>query len=331
MTHFGHFPKTRLRRLRHHESIRELVRETRVQIKDLVLPLFIKAGISSKHPIKSMPGYFQLSLNDIKNEIEEVITLGIKSVILFGIPDKKDDEGSHSYCQNGIVQTAIKTIKSLAPNLLVISDICCCEYTNHGHCGVLSDQIDVIDNDKTLEILRKQAVSHAKAGADILAPSGNIDGMVHAIREALDQAGFSHLPILSYSAKYASTFYGPFREAAEGAPKFGNRKTYQMDFANAQESLRECALDVQEGADMLMVKPAHAYLDIISRVKHSFPSLPLGAYHTSGEFALLKAAAQQNWLNERDSVLEILTSIRRAGADFIITYYAKEAARWLSE
>ncbi len=324
----GQFPATRLRRLRKTGSLRELIRETNLQIKNLVMPLFIKHGTNIKQPIASMPGQMQISIDQLPAEIAAITALGIKHVLLFGIPEKKDPLGKDSYCEHGIIQTAIRAIKKIAPDLMITSDICFCEYTDHGHCGVLNEE-GYLDNDKSLELLAKQAVSHARAGTDIIAPSGMIDGMVHTLRHALDAAGFSHLPILSYSAKYSSALYGPFRQAAEGAPKFGDRHTHMMDIGNINEALRECALDVAEGADMLMVKPAHAYLDVIANVKQAFPALPLGAYHTSGEFAMIKAAAAQGWIDEQKVALEILTAIRRAGADFIITYYAKEMAEWL--
>jgi porphobilinogen synthase len=362
----GLFPMTRLRRLRNNQAIRNLVKETQLNVNDLIQPLFIRYGKGIKNPIASMPGQFQISVDNLEDEIKSIVKLGITTVLLFGIPEHKDPLGQDSYSDNGIIQSAIRTIKKIAPELLVISDVCFCEYTDHGHCGYLhtqntqenneccsshshhspnhnssssssnhsskssthSHEIN-LDNDKTLELLAKQAVSHAQAGVDIIAPSGNIDGMVFAIRNALDHAGYKHLPILSYAVKYASSMYGPFRQAAEGAPKFGDRRSYQMDYANANESIREAALDVAEGADMLMVKPAHAYLDIILRVKQTFPELPLGAYHTSGEFAMIKAAAQNGWLDEKSAVLEVLTAIRRAGADFIITYFAKDVAAWL--
>ncbi len=333
MNETGLFPKTRLRRLRGDATLRALVRETSLNPNKFVLPLFIKHGSGIKHPISSMPGHYQISVDHLKEEIETIWELGIKSVILFGIPEHKDSLGTDAYSNKGIIQTAIPIIKKHAPDMLVMSDICLCEYTDHGHCGVVGEhdhQTEVfVDNDKTLDLLAKQVVSHANAGADIIAPSGNMDGMVFKIREALDNAGYQHLPILSYSVKYASSMYGPFRIAAEGAPKFGDRRTYQMDYANGNEAVRECALDVAEGADMLMVKPAHTYLDIIRQVKDAFPSLPLGAYHTSGEFAMIKAAAEKGWIDERNGVMEVLTAIHRAGADFIITYYAKEAAEWL--
>jgi porphobilinogen synthase len=320
-----------MRRLRANSQLRNLVQETRLHTKDVILPLFIRHGQGVKNPIRSMPGHFQMTTDYLADEIREIEALGIPGVILFGIPESKDAEGQCSLHHEGVIQNAIRTIKNIAPNLLVITDICLCEYTNHGHCGVISDrsgQRDV-DNDRTLEILAAQAISHATAGADIVAPSGMIDGMVHAIRQGLDSAGFEHLPILSYAVKYCSALYGPFREAAEGAPQFGNRQTYQMDPANGKEALQEASLDLQEGADMLMVKPAHAYLDIISAVKRQFPHTPLGAYHVSGEFAMIKAAAAQGWIDEQRVALEVLTSIKRAGADFIITYFAKQMAYWL--
>ena len=330
----GLFPKTRLRRLRGSATLRALVQETRLHPNKLILPLFIKYGTGLKNPIPSMPGHYQLSVDRLAEEIKSIWELGIKNVILFGIPKDKNPLGTDSYSTNGIIQTAIPIIKQLAPDMIIMSDVCLCEYTDHGHCGVVSehdsDEVN-IDNDRTLELLARQAVSHAKAGADIIAPSANMDGMVQKIRDALDGAGYQHLPILSYSVKYASSMYGPFRIAAEGAPKFGDRRSYQMDYANANEAIRECALDIAEGADMLMVKPAHTYLDIIRSVKDTYPHLPLGAYHTSGEFAMLKAAAEKGWIDERHGVVEVLTAIHRAGADFIITYYAKDVAQWLRE
>ncbi len=328
----GQFPITRLRRLRQRANIRDLVRETHLHPGKLVLPLFIKEGKNFKNPIASMPGHFQLSVDQLPEEIKSITQLGIKSVMLFGIPSEKDGLGKMSYSDHGIIQKAIPVIKKAAPDLLVMADVCFCEYTDHGHCGVVIEHEHAevnIDNDKTLELLAKQAVSYAKAGADIIAPSGNMDGMVLAIRHGLDDAGFQHIPILSYSVKYASAMYGPFRQAAEGAPKFGDRRTYQMDVANSNEALRECALDISEGADMLMVKPAHTYLDVIYRIKETYPELPLCAYHTSGEFAMIKAASEKGWMDEQKSALEILTAIQRAGADFIITYFAKEVAAWL--
>lgn len=328
----GLFPNTRLRRLRGSANLRSLVQETSLNLNKLVLPLFIKHGTGIKHPIASMPGHFQLSVDQLEEEIKSIWALGIKSIILFGIPEHKDSLATGAYSDQGIIQQALPLIKKAAPDLLVITDVCCCEYTDHGHCGIVHSEKNsgeiCVDNDKTLALLVQSAISHAKAGADIIAPSANMDGMVLRIREGLDASGFQQIPILSYSAKYASSMYGPFRQAAEGAPKYGDRKTYQMDYGNANEALRECALDIAEGADMLMVKPAHTYLDIIYRVKTDFPHLPLAAYHTSGEFAMIKAAAEKGWIDEKNSVLEILTSIHRAGADFIISYYTKEVAQW---
>lgn len=330
MSFVGQYPQLRMRRLRSHPVVQNLVRETHLHLHDLILPLFIRHAKGDKKPINSMPGHYQLTLEHLPEEIAELQSLGIQSIILFGIPDTKDCEGSRGSHPDGVIQSAIRKIKSLAPSMLVISDICLCEYTDHGHCGAVirrGDQFEIA-NDETLELLAAQAVSHAQAGADVIAPSGMMDGMVQAIRAGLDDAGFEHLPILSYAVKYSSSLYGPFREAAEGAPQFGNRQTYQMDPANAKEALREAALDLQEGADMLMVKPAHAFLDIIYRIKQQYPSVPLGAYHVSGEFAMIKAAAEKGWIDERKVALEVLTSIKRAGADFIITYFTKQFAQW---
>lgn len=324
-------PFIRLRRLRQHPVLRELIRETDVQVSDLIAPIFVKGSEGDKQAIASMPGCYQIPLNCLSEEIEEIQALGISSVILFGVPPHKDPYGSNAYHEQGVIQQALKIIKNTSSKLLVISDICCCEYTNHGHCGFIreNEETFVIDNDKTLELLMKQAISHAQAGADVIAPSGMMDGMVKAIRYGLDGEGFEQIPILSYSVKYDSCLYGPFRSAAEGAPAFGDRSTHFMDSANSREALREAQLDIDEGADMLMVKPAHSYLDVIYRLKESFPSMPLGAYHTSGEFCMIKAAAEKGWIDERKAVLEILRGIRRAGADFIITYYAKEFAKWV--
>jgi porphobilinogen synthase len=324
-------PFVRMRRLRQHPALRDLIRETDVQINDLIAPLFIKGCEGEKKAIPSMPGCYQIPLNKLPEEIAEILELGISSVILFGIPPHKDPYGSNAYHEDGIIQQAIRVIKNITSQLLVISDICFCEYTDHGHCGFIREsggKFD-IDNDKTLELLVKQSLSHAQAGADVIAPSGMIDGMVRAIRYGLDAQGFEQIPILSYSVKYHSCLYGPFRAAAEGAPTFGDRSTHFMDSANSREALREAQLDIDEGADMLMVKPAHSYLDVIYRIKQSYPHIPLGAYHTSGEFCMIKAAAEKGWVDEKKAVLEILRGIRRAGADFIITYYAKEFARWL--
>jgi porphobilinogen synthase len=324
------FPILRLRRLRQHPILRDLIRETEINLQDLILPLFIKGGEGKKQPIDAMPGLFQIPIPCLPQEMEEIVSLGLRSVLLFGIPSHKDSMGSDSYHENGVIQEAIRAIRKVAPDLLIFSDLCFCEYTDHGHCGYLSirDGKRELDNDKTLDLLVKQAVSHAQAGTDVVAPSGMIDGMVARIRQGLDKAGFNHIPILSYSVKYQSSLYEPFRAAAEGVPSFGDRCTHQMDTANAREALREVHLDVKEGADMLMVKPAHSYLDVIYRIKQAYPYVPLGAYHTSGEFAMLKAAAERVWLDEKKAVVEILRGIRRAGADFIITYYAKRFAEW---
>lgn len=328
----GGFPNTRLRRLRQ-PQVRVLVRETELSVNDLVFPLFIRHGQNVKNPINTMPGHYQLSIDYLPETIDEILALNIPAVILFGIPAHKDDIGSDAWHDDGIVQQAIATIKDMAPNLLVISDCCFCEYTNHGHCGVINDKTGWpdIDNDATLELLARQAISHAAAGSDIIAPSGMIDGMVTTIRQALDNEGYETIPILSYAVKYASALYAPFREAAEGAPQFGDRRTYQMDPANGQEALREAALDINEGADMLLVKPAQYYLDIIYRIKQHFPAVPLGGYQVSGEFAMIKAAAANGWIDEKQVVLESLYAIKRSGASFLISYFAKDVARWLKE
>ncbi len=325
------YPVTRLRRLRQKPRLREILTETRLSVYDLILPLFIKADIPEKQPILAMPGHFQWSLSELAKEAEDIQRLGIPGVMLFGIPAHKDANGSEAYQSNSIIAQAIAEIKKTT-DLLIITDLCCCEYTDHGHCGVLVQQDAqwTVDNDKTLPLLVKQAIAHAQAGSDVIAPSGMIDGMVGALREGLDKAGYTHIPILSYAAKYASSFYGPFREAAQSAPQIGDRRGYQMNPANAAEALREVALDVQEGADMLMVKPAGAYLDIIHRVKQRHPDYPLAAYQVSGEFAMIKAAASNGWIDERAAILESLTAIKRAGADFILTYFAKEVVAWLS-
>ena len=314
----------RPRRLRKNAAMRALLQENQVFVSNLVLPLFIKAGRNIRYPILSMPGHFQLSLDHLEKEIKEIQQLKIPAVILFGIPDKKDAIGSRALDDDNVIQEAVRIIKKIAPELLAITDLCFCEYTDHGHCGVIKN--NDVDNDATLLLLAKQAVSHAKAGADIIAPSGMMDGMVRAIRGALDANHFEDIPILSYAVKYASSFYGPFREAAEGAPQFGDRKTYQMNPANTNEALREAALDVAEGADMLMVKPAQNYLDIIYRIKKQFPEMPLGAYQVSGEFAMIKAAAEKKWIDHDTAMYESLLAIKRAGADFIITYFAKAFA-----
>ena len=324
-------PTLRLRRLRQHPVLRDLIRETELNLKDVVLPLFIKGAEGRKIPIESMPGHFQIPLCSLQQEIEEILELGLSSILLFGIPPHKDAHGSDSYSDTGIIQKAVKKIKKISPHLLVMTDLCFCQYMDHGHCGVLTEKAGKVDldNDKTLDLLVKQAISHVQAGVDVIAPSGMIDGMVRAIRAGLDIAGFQHIPILSYSVKYSSSMYGPFRLATEGTPKFGDRSTHQMDPANAQEALREVQLDVEEGADMLMVKPAHCYLDVIYRVKQAHPHIPLAAYHTGGEFCMIKAAAEKGWIDEKKAALEILRGIRRAGADFIITYFAKDLAKWL--
>ena len=317
-------PIIRPRRLRMSAGVRRMVRETILTPADFIYPLFVTHGDNVRHPIPSMPGIFQFSVDQLADEAAEIAALGIPAVVLFGIPAEKDPIGLDNFADEGIVQKAIRAIKAAQPDLVVITDVCLCEYTDHGHCGLV--QGDEILNDATLLILAKTAVSHARAGADIVAPSGMMDGMVAAIRAGLDGAGFANMPIMSYAVKYASAFYGPFRDAADGAPKFGDRKTHQMDPANGREALREAALDVEEGADFLMVKPALAYLDIIRQTKEAHPELPLAAYNVSGEYAMIKAAAANGWLDEKSAILETLTAIKRAGADLIITYHAKEAA-----
>ena len=322
------FPDYRPRRMRQNEAFRRMVRETHLNVDDLILPLFATHGKDVKNPIPSMPGHFQLSINHVATAAQHASRLGIPAIILFGIPPKKDALGTQAYAQNGIVQNAIRAIKEKSPELLVITDVCLCEYTDHGHCGVVEG--NTVDNDATLDLLARTALSHAKAGADMVAPSDMMDGRVTEIRNALDESNFSHIPIMSYAAKYCSAFYGPFREAAESAPKFGDRRSYQMDPANAQEAIREVSMDVEEGADIVMVKPALPYLDIICRVKEEF-DLPVAAYNVSGEFAMIKAAAKQGWLDEKRSMMEMLTSIKRAGADMILTYFAVEAAMMLHD
>jgi porphobilinogen synthase len=322
------FPATRLRRLRVSRTLRNMVRETQLSPADFIYPLFAVHGRNVHEPISSMPGVYHLSIDQLSAEAKEIAALGIPSVVLFGLPAYKDPVGTENFAADGIVQQAIKAIKDAAPELIVITDVCMCEYTDHGHCGIVRD--GQIVNDETLKILQQVVVSHAAAGADIVAPSGMMDGMVGAIRQGLDGEGYSNVSILSYAVKYASSFYGPFREAADSPPQFGDRHSYQMDPANAREALREARLDVDEGADMLMVKPALAYLDIVRRVRDTF-DLPLAAYNVSGEYSMVKAAAAQGWIDERKIALEILTGIKRAGADLILTYYAKDAARWLGE
>ncbi|OGP45804.1 MAG: delta-aminolevulinic acid dehydratase [Deltaproteobacteria bacterium GWF2_42_12] len=320
------FPKHRPRRLRKNEIIRKMVRETTLSVDDLILPLFVTFGKGKKIAIKSMPGHYQLSVDNLAKEVKEIKTLGIPAVILFGIPEHKDEVGSEAYNPKGVVQQAIKAIKDKAPELYVITDVCMCEYTSHGHCGVIKHED--VDNDATLELLAKEALSHVKAGADMVAPSDMMDGRVGAIRKILDENNFSHTPIMSYAAKYASAFYGPFREAAESTPEFGDRRSYQMDPANSDEALREVRLDIEEGADIVMVKPALPYLDIIRRIKDEF-KYPVAAYNVSGEFSMLKAANQLGWMDGERAMMESLVSIKRAGADLILTYFAKEAAKIL--
>jgi porphobilinogen synthase len=320
------FPLTRMRRLRKTEALRRMVRETHLSPDNLIQPFFAVPGTNVKKPVSSMPGVAQLSVDHVATEAKRAFDAGVPAVILFGLPDHKDAEGSSSWSTNGIVQRAIRAIKEKNRDLCVIADLCFCEYTSHGHCGVLAD--GDVDNDATLENLAKQAVSLAEAGADVIAPSGMMDGMVGAIREGLDDADFDNLPILAYSAKFASGFYGPFREAAESTPSFGDRRSYQMDPANIREAVREAALDVSEGADMLMVKPALAYLDVIRELRNEF-DLPLAAYNVSGEMAMVEAAAANGWIDRKRVIMETLISIRRAGADMILTYWATEVAGWL--
>jgi porphobilinogen synthase len=324
------FPIVRLSRLRANETLRSMVRETSLAVTDLIAPLFVHHAENVKNPIASMPGQFQLSVDHAAEYARQLFDLGIRSVLLFGIPARKDAVGSDTWDDdNGVIQRALRSLKQAVPDMQLISDVCFCEYTDHGHCGVLTERNGekVLDHDATLENLVLQVASHAKAGADMVAPSGMIDGAVGAIREALDGTGFSHVPIMAYAAKYASGFYGPFRDAAEGAPEFGDRRSYQMDIANAGEALREVELDIAEGADIVMIKPALAYLDIIRQVKAAF-GMPTAAYNVSGEYAMVKAAAEKGWLDEKAIVLEILTACKRAGADLIITYHAADAARW---
>ena len=318
----------RPRRLRRTATLRDLVRETSLDPADLVYPLFVVPGEAVRNPVSSMPGVDQVSVDALEAEARELSALGVKAVLVFGIPGAKDPQGTESYADDGVVQNAIRTLKAASPELVVLTDVCMCEYTDHGHCGLLDDSGYVL-NDETLEVLGRIAVSHAEAGADVVAPSGMIDGMVGAIRGALDAEGQEGVAILSYAVKYASAFYGPFREAAEGAPSYGDRRSHQMDPGNAREALREVGLDVEEGADALMVKPALGYLDVVRSVRERFPELPLAAYNVSGEYAMVKAAAANGWLDEQAAVLEVLTGIRRAGADLVVTYHAKDAAAWL--
>ncbi|NSW85600.1 MAG: porphobilinogen synthase [Syntrophobacteraceae bacterium] len=317
------FPEYRPRRFRRTENLRRMVRETVLSVDQLVYPLFVLPGKNLKNPVKSMPGVFQYSVDRFLDELKGVVQLNIPAILLFGLPSEKDERGSEAYSQSGAVQEAVRAAKDRYPELVVITDVCLCEYTSHGHCGLLHGQ--EVDNDSTLEILARVAVSHARAGADVVAPSDMMDGRVGAIRRALDGSGFDQAGIMAYSAKYCSAFYGPFRDAADSAPQFGDRRSYQMDSANSDEALREVALDIGEGADIVMVKPALAYLDVIRRVKDQFDR-PVAAYNVSGEYSMVKAAAAQGWLDEKRVMMEILTGIRRAGADMILTYFAKEAA-----
>jgi len=323
------FPTVRMRRLRSNPAIRRMVRETQLDAGDLIYPLFVVPGAGIREEIGSMPGVFHLSIDQLEAEAAELLGLGIPAVILFGLPESKDEAGTGAFAQDGIVQMAIRELKEKAPELYVITDVCMCEYTSHGHCGAV-DEHGCVLNDVTLEMLAMTAVSHAEAGADMVAPSDMMDGRVAAIRAALDSEGYSDIPIMAYSAKYASGYYGPFREAADSAPAFGDRAGYQMDPANGEEAIRETALDVDEGADIVMVKPALAYMDIIRRVKDDF-GMPTAAYNVSGEYAMVKAAAANGWIDEKRVVLETLTGFKRAGADLILTYHAKDAARWLAE
>ena len=325
------FPIHRLRRLRSHPTLRRMVRETRLSVDQLIYPLFVKPGAGVRQEIRSMPGQFQYSVDTLVEECKKVADLGIPAVLLFGIPEHKDAVGSGAYAEDGIIQRAVAAIKAACPDLYVITDVCLCEYTDHGHCGVVvrdGDAADV-DNDRTLPLLVREAVSHVNAGADMVAPSDMMDGRVAAIRDGLDEAGFVNTPIMAYAAKYASSFYGPFRDAAESPPQFGDRRTYQMDPANVEEALREVAADIEEGADIVMAKPAIHYLDVLTRVKQEF-GLPTAAYHVSGEYSMIKAAAEKGWLDEQQAVIETTTAIARAGGDLIITYYANELAAWLS-
>ena len=320
------FPSHRPRRLRRSENLRRMTRETHLRVDNLIMPLFIVPGARVENPIGSMPGIAQLSVDRAVEECKQIRDLGIPGVILFGIPDEKDAVGSGAYSDNGIIQRALRALKEAVPGLTLITDVCLCEYTDHGHCGLVKGHD--VDNDATLELLVKESLSHVRAGADMVAPSDMMDGRIGAIRRALDQQGFPHIPIMAYAAKFASGFYGPFREAAESTPQFGDRRSYQMDPANGDEAIREVALDIEEGADIVMVKPALPYLDIIRRVREEFGH-PLAAYNVSGEYAMLKAAALNGWLDEERVMLEALTSIKRAGADLILTYFAKDAARIL--
>ncbi|MDP7530575.1 MAG: porphobilinogen synthase [Candidatus Scalindua sp.] len=328
-----HFPKYRPRRLRSNKLLRELIRETHLSVKDLIMPLFVRPGDGIKNEISSMPGNYQFSVDTLVEEVKEIATLGIPGVILFGIPSTKDESGTEAYADDGIIQKAIRAIKENVSDILVITDVCMCEYTNHGHCGYIKKDEKTgeyqIDNDETLKLLSKESLSHAEAGVDMVAPSDMMDGRVGAIRDILDDNGYDNIPIMSYAAKYASAYFGPFRDAAESPPSFGDRRTYQMDTPNSEEAIREVALDIDEGADIVMVKPALPYLDIIRLIKDQF-GYPVAAYNVSGEFSMVKAAHEKGWLDEKAVALETLIGIKRAGADIILTYWAKDAARWLS-
>ena len=324
------FPATRLRRLRRTSTLRDLVRETELSPAHLVQPLFVTAGEGVREPIESMPGVERLSISEAVAEVTEIAAAGIRAVLLFGIPSSKDEFGSEAYDDEGVIQMAVRALKEAHPEVVVITDVCLCEYTSHGHCGVFREGSEEVDNDITVELLAKTAISHAVAGADAVAPSDMMDGRVGMIRHQLDEEGHSGVPIVAYSAKYASAFYGPFREAAGSTPQFGDRRGYQMDPANAEEAVREAKLDLEEGADVVMVKPALPYLDVVRRVKDA-TGAPVAAYHVSGEYSMLKAAGERGWLDERAAAMESLVAIRRAGADVIVTYFAKDAAAWLTE
>jgi porphobilinogen synthase len=319
------FPATRLRRLRRTSRLRSLVRETRLDLDDFVMPLFVRPGDGAELPLEGLPGIAQRSVDRLLDEVEGLVRLGVSAVLLFGIPEEKDEHASGAYDEDGIVQRALRELRPRFPELVLATDVCLCEYTSHGHCGIVDG--DEVDNDRSVELLVRTAVSHAEAGADTVCPSDMMDGRVGAIREALDDAGFEQTPVVSYAAKYASAFYGPFREAAESTPAFGDRRGYQLDPANVREALRECELDVREGADALIVKPALPYLDVLRAVRERF-DLPVGAYNVSGEYAMIKAAARGGWLDERQAALESLTAIKRAGADFVVSYWTKELAEW---
>ncbi len=329
-----HFPKYRPRRLRSNKLIRDLVQENQLTVKDLIMPLFVRPGSGIKKEIATMPGNYQFSVDTLVEEVKELASLGIPGVILFGIPSVKDELGTEAYADDGIIQNAVRAIKENVSDILVITDVCMCEYTNHGHCGFIKkDEASgeyLIDNDETVKLLTKEALSHAEAGVDIVSPSDMMDGRVGAIREILDENGFDNIPIMAYSAKYASAYYGPFRDAAESPPSFGDRRSYQMDIPNSEEAIREVSLDIDEGADIVMVKPALPYLDIIRLIKDNFGH-PVAAYNVSGEFSMVKAAHEKGWLDEKAVAMETLMSIKRAGADIILTYWAKDAARWLAE